>query len=170
MSRSDVSVHPGNEPVARDDGHGPGPMPRRFGHSRRRPGPMRRLPGAARRCSGEEAKPAGITRVAPSHSRWLATPGAFRTSCESIPGHPRSADLPWPRAVDRPRSRRERRQQERGDALIKAAWSGCVENLEVLLEHGADPEIRDTWGQTALDVAERFPRRAAAAFLRSRKT
>jgi uncharacterized protein len=55
-------------------------------------------------------------------------------------------------------------------ALIKAAWSGCVENLEVLLEHGADPEVRDTWGQTALDVVERFPRHEAAAFLRARKT
>lgn len=54
-------------------------------------------------------------------------------------------------------------------AAHQAAWSGRVETLKLVLEHGADPELRDArFGATALGWAEHNGQAETAAYLRAR--
>lgn len=45
--------------------------------------------------------------------------------------------------------------------LIWAAQHGNIEAVRILLHYGAKPELRDKWGQTALDKCTQKPEIAA---------
>ena len=49
--------------------------------------------------------------------------------------------------------------------LIWAASQGSTEQVQLLLEFGADPQLWDKWGQTALDRCTEKP--GAAALLKN---
>jgi len=43
-----------------------------------------------------------------------------------------------------------------GAPLVEAARRGCLGGVNALLEHGADPQVTDTEGRTALDLADEW--------------
>jgi ankyrin repeat protein len=47
-------------------------------------------------------------------------------------------------------------------ALFRAAWLGKRKSIEFLLEHGADPSIKDKSGRSALDVVDKRSRERQA--------
>jgi hypothetical protein len=53
-------------------------------------------------------------------------------------------------------------------ALMWAAGYGKVECVELLLERGADPRLRDDRGKTARDIAAEQGHQAVVAMLRER--
>ncbi|KAK1809223.1 hypothetical protein LTR12_016417 [Friedmanniomyces endolithicus] len=54
-----------------------------------------------------------------------------------------------------------------GTALHEAAERGKVEVVQVLVEHGANPSIKDTLGHTSMDRAERAGRHSIWVYLNS---
>ncbi|KAI9864036.1 MAG: hypothetical protein M1813_003352 [Trichoglossum hirsutum] len=71
---------------------------------------------------------------------------------ESIPMMTHLLEL----GVDVNGSDKLRGARQRGTPLHHAVDSGCIENVRFLLENGADPHIKNTWGTTPIEEAERF--------------
>ncbi|KAL8711202.1 MAG: hypothetical protein Q9220_004347 [cf. Caloplaca sp. 1 TL-2023] len=59
------------------------------------------------------------------------------------------------------------RQMGRGTPLHGAVWTGSKERVELLLKNGADPEIRNSLGETVLEWAERWELDEMVDFLKN---